>query len=356
MFSSVLPSLRMFSRAYLPASFARLASTQASPLARLRKATGYPIGKCKKALELNSGDIEKSEQWLHAEARKGGWSRMVNLRSHPATQGLVGICTQNNSAAMVEVNCESDFVARNSDFQTFFGKVLVACVNHALSQPFNQDFTKMHLNSEQLNSLKFENLSLAELVAMACGKFGENTILKRATCIRTKGDIILSSYVHPSKTLPDLPGAEMGKYGALVAYQQKIGASQPVDQQILLNLCSKVCQHVVGMNPSSLGEFTGENLNTLRKKKQDRDVAESDEETSQSVQEKVSAVDDDDSHTSDEEDNESHLDPARKNLEVNESRLLHQAFLFDPSKVIGEALAPLSLEVIDFERFECGEM
>lgn len=355
MLSAFPSSVGLFSRMHFPAVYTRFASTQTSALAKLRKATGYSVAKCKKALELYPGDIEKAEQWLHAEAQKGGWSKIGNLQSRLATQGVVGIYTQNSSAAMIEVNCESDFVARNAEFQTFVGKVLAACLNYALSQTFNQDFTKMHLNSEQLNSLKFENSGLADLVAMTSGKFGEKTILKRATCIRTQGDIILSSFVHPAKTLSDLPGVEIGKFGALLAYQQKIGALQPVDQQILLDLGPKICQHIIGMNPRSLGEFTMEDLNAIQKKRQESGAADSDANEKQPVEEKDLTADADESQSSDEEDNRSELDTEQKLTDADESRLLHQVFLLDQSKVVGEALAPLSVEVIDFARFECGE-
>ena len=84
----------------LPRLFSSAAS---SPLAKLRKKTGFPIGKCKEALTKHSNDLEASEQWLISQAQKEGWSKLEKLHGRVAQQGLIGILTRERLAAMVEV-------------------------------------------------------------------------------------------------------------------------------------------------------------------------------------------------------------------------------------------------------------
>ena len=71
----------------------RLATTSAasnSPMAQLRRKTGYAFSLCRKALEMHSQDIEKAEQWLRAEAAKQGWERAQRVAQRPTADGLIG--------------------------------------------------------------------------------------------------------------------------------------------------------------------------------------------------------------------------------------------------------------------------
>lgn len=72
-----------------------------------------------------------------------GWAKAQKLEGRNTKQGLVGVLVQNNIAAMVEVNCETDFVARNKAFQQFIDVVLKACVNHVSSMPKDDALSKV---------------------------------------------------------------------------------------------------------------------------------------------------------------------------------------------------------------------
>ena len=89
-------------------SFARrLASSAAkpqSPLASLRKRTGFSISKCKEALERYENDLPAAEKWLYEIARKEGWARAEQLSGRTTRQGLIGAIVRGNRAAMVEVS------------------------------------------------------------------------------------------------------------------------------------------------------------------------------------------------------------------------------------------------------------
>lgn len=108
-----------------------LYASDKSALATLRKKTGYTFANCKKALELHNNDLPKAEQWLKQQAQTLGWSKATKLEGRSTKQGLVGVLVRNNIGAMVEVNCETDFVARNEHFQKFVEKVSIAVTKHA---------------------------------------------------------------------------------------------------------------------------------------------------------------------------------------------------------------------------------
>lgn len=104
---------------------------QKSVLAQLRKKTGYTIANCKKALEMHENDINKAEEWLKQQAQSLGWTKANKLQGRTTSQGLIGVCTQRNHAAIVEVNCETDFVARNKTFHEMVEAACKACMEFA---------------------------------------------------------------------------------------------------------------------------------------------------------------------------------------------------------------------------------
>ena len=83
-----------------------LSSSAKSELAKLRQRTGFPIGKCKDALNRHSNDLEAAEKWLYEQAQKEGWAKVEKLRSRSASQGLIGMLVRGDQAAMVQVGCD----------------------------------------------------------------------------------------------------------------------------------------------------------------------------------------------------------------------------------------------------------
>lgn len=96
---------RRFFHTSLPRCLAQsaVASNSSSPLSALRKKTGYSLSHCRAALQQFNDNLEHAEAWLHQRAQAEGWSRATKLQTRAASQGLVGIITNANSAAMVEV-------------------------------------------------------------------------------------------------------------------------------------------------------------------------------------------------------------------------------------------------------------
>lgn len=308
----------------------RTLSSKSSALGKLRKSTGYSISNCKKALQLFQDDIKKAEEWLHAEAKQQGWSKWARIQSRSATQGLIGVCTKNTIGAMVEVNCETDFVARNADFQYFVENVLSSCINHINEQNLDGDMMKVFLNELQLNSLKYESSTINELATAASFKFNERMLAKRAVCFKVQSNISLYALSHPEIVCPNLTGTALGKYGTIVACKTKQTGKD------LKELGHNLCQHIIGMNPSTIGEFTEKDLPLIQEKK---------------FPKKDLSIEENSSVSSDEED-----ENVTKLKEINEARLMFQPFLLDPDVIVGETLYNAEMEVLQFERFECGDI
>lgn len=78
-------------------------SAAKSPLAILRKRTGFPLSKCKEAISANHQDLEAAEKWLYSRAQEEGWAQVEKLQHRSAKQGLIGLLVRENMGAMVEV-------------------------------------------------------------------------------------------------------------------------------------------------------------------------------------------------------------------------------------------------------------
>ncbi|KAG8197544.1 hypothetical protein JTE90_007280 [Oedothorax gibbosus] len=345
----------VFSRRFFHTSRAHLTTARSSALGKLRKSTGYSVSNCKRAVELFPDDIVKAEAWLHEEAKQKGWSKWAKVQTRTATQGVVGVFSTDKIGVMLEVNCETDFVAKNVDFHKFVENVLYGCMSHIGSLSSSEAVAKAVLDENQLNKIEHNSSTLGELVIDAFTKFNEKTVLKRAVCFKVKDDIKLSAVSHPSTSCPTLNGATLGKYGTILAYKNNNPEQEP-EKELSLNLC----HHIIGMNPSSIGELSEQDILNFTKK------ANSEvEETSETAQEiecsekQETTVEDQNKPVENSEDAEDAVE-GHETLNANvkdteETRLLFQDFLLDSSVTVGETLYKTGVEIVEFERFECGE-
>ena len=146
----------------------------------LRNKTGAGMMDCKNALVETNGNIEESVDWL----RKKGISGAEKKSSRTAAEGVVTVSFNNNAAALVEINSETDFVSRNPDFQKFAKNVS----NIALSFGSNLDELQ---NAKYLDSGKSVKDALTDLI----GLIGENIVLRRTSLFNSATNIF-SSYIH----------------------------------------------------------------------------------------------------------------------------------------------------------------
>uniref|UniRef100_A0A8C2L0M1 Elongation factor Ts, mitochondrial n=1 Tax=Cyprinus carpio TaxID=7962 RepID=A0A8C2L0M1_CYPCA len=215
-------------------------------LLKLRKSTGYTFINCKKALEKFNNDVTQAESWLHEQAKKEGWSKASKLEGRKAKEGLIGLLMGDNAAVMVEVNCETDFVARNEKFQQLVKDVALSVMAHNFSKK-QTGYIKSVLSSEDISKLHFpEGSSLADQIALTIGRLGENIGMRRAVSLAVPSDWHIGSYVHGA--VPGQVGIEMGRYGSLVVFQG--GPKDGTD-----TLGRKLGQHISDFTEDQICEF-----------------------------------------------------------------------------------------------------
>jgi elongation factor Ts len=198
-----------------------MAEVSAAQVKELRDKTGAGMMDCKRALGETSGDIEAAVDWL----RTKGLAAAANKAGRVAAEGLVGVTTRGLAGAAVEVNSETDFVARNELFQAFVRTVGVL----AVGATGDVEALKEAPYPGTGRSVAGE---LTELVA----RIGENLVLRRVQRLAvTRG--IVASYVHNSLA----PG--LGKIAVLVALESDAG------EGALAALGRQLAMHVAAANP-----------------------------------------------------------------------------------------------------------
>jgi len=190
---------------------------------KLRETSGAGMMDCKKALEETSGDIDAAIDWL----RTKGLATAAKKSGRVASEGLVAIHVAGNSAAMIELNAETDFVSRNDDFQSL-ALNLAKLANDAA-------------DIASLNDLVFPNTqrTVAEEITHNIATIGENMMLRRMKNIKVdKGRVV--SYIH------NATADGMGRIGVLVALESE------ADAQTLESLGKQIAMHVAATKPASL--------------------------------------------------------------------------------------------------------
>ena len=196
-----------------------MANISASMVKDLREQTGAGMMDCKAALEATSADLEAAVDWL----RKKGIAKAAKKADRVAADGLIGVARQNGKGVLVEVNSETDFVARNDLFQ-------------GLVKMIAQVALSAGADVEAIKAAKAGDITIAEAIADTVAKVGENMNLRRAAGLNV-GKGAVASYVH--NTVSD----GLGKIGVLVALESD-GKSDE-----LIDLGRKVAMHVAAASP-----------------------------------------------------------------------------------------------------------
>ena len=198
-----------------------MAEISAALVKQLRDKTGAGMMDCKRALGDTGGDIEAAIDWL----RKKGLAAAANKSGRVAAEGLVGVATRGLAGAVVEINSETDFVARNELFQAFVRTV----GGLAVAATGDVEALKEAAYPGTGRSVAGE---LTELVA----RIGENLVLRRAHRLAVSAGVV-ASYVHNSLA----PG--LGKIGVLVALESA------AEEGPLAALGRQLAMHVAAANP-----------------------------------------------------------------------------------------------------------
>ncbi|NYS23389.1 elongation factor Ts [Rhodobacteraceae bacterium 2376] len=263
---------------------------------QLREATGAGMMDAKKALTETDGDMEAAQDWL----RTKGLAKAAKKSDRTAAEGLVGVAIDGGKGVAVEINSETDFVAKNDQFQ---GMV--------------RDITAAALGVSDVAALKAAEVGgtpVETVITDAIAKIGENMTLRRMAVL--EGETVVS-YVH------NAAADGMGKIGVLVALK---GADNGIGKQIAM--------HVAATNPASLGEGDLDPALVEREK-----AVLSEQARESGKPEAVIAK----------------MIEGRMKKFFEEVTLLGQKFVINPDLTVAQAAAEAGVEITGFVRMSVGE-
>ncbi|WP_394694681.1 translation elongation factor Ts [Hyphobacterium sp.] len=262
----------------------------------LRDMTGAGMMDAKKALTENDGDMDAAVDWL----RTKGLSKAAKKADRVAAEGLVSIAVVGGKGVAVEVNSETDFVAKNADFQAMV-----------------KDITSVAMDAADVEALKAASVNgkpVADMITDRVAKIGENMSVRRMAKIEGES---VAAYVH------NAAADGMGKIGVLVALK---GSNDEFGRQVAM--------HIAAINPASLSEA----------------------DLDQALVEKERSVLTEQARESGKPENviEKMIDGRMKKY-FSEVTLLNQSFVINPDLTVGAAAKEAGVEILGFIRMEVGE-
>ena len=288
-----------------------MAEVTAALVKELREKSGAGMMDCKKALTENNGEMESAIDWL----RTKGLAAAAKKSGRVAAEGLVAVATSGKSGAVIELNSETDFVARNPDFQSFAGAIAGA----ALKKGGDFEATA----ATQLEDGKSVQESVTEMV----GTIGENLTFRRSAGVSVLSGVV-GSYVH-SAAAPD-----MGKIGVLV------GLESDGDAGKLGEFGKQLAMHIAAANPQWVSQ---DEVNPATLEREREILAEQARESGKPEDIVEKMVD------------------GRMRKYFEEVCLLEQTFVIDGETKVGRALeaagkeAGGEIKIAGFVRFQIGD-
>ena len=276
---------------------------------KLRELTGVGFKDCKNAIDENSGDIEKSIEFL----RKKGIAKATKRMGRTAAEGLVCIYENQNKFSMIEVNSETDFVAKNSEFINFAEEV----AHVALNASGNME----NIIKSKMKNKKNVEENLTDLIS----KMGEKITIRKSGCL-ADDKLLNFSYTHASIK------KNIGKIGVLLSIETK------KDKNDVINLGKQIAMQIASSSPLAIDK-EGLDQNILKKEKEiiTEELKNSGKDTK--IIEKIAL--------------------GKMNKYIGENTLLNQEWIMEPKKkvkdVINEFAGKEKFIVKNFLRFKVGE-
>lgn len=273
----------------------------------LRESTGAGMMDAKRALTETGGQMEAAVDWL----RTKGLAKAARKADRVAAEGLVGVAVSNGRGVAVEINSETDFVAKNADFQALVAEV-----------------TKVALQTgkdvEVLKATHLNGKPVEQVLTEAIARIGENMTLRRMHVL--EGDTVVS-YVHNS-------AAEgMGKIGVLVALKGPADKAQTIGRQFAM--------HIAASAPLALSEAA------LDPAVMERELAV---QTQKALEENAASA-----KPKPDQVIHNNIIPGRMKKFIAESTLLGQAFVINPDLTIEQAAKDAGVEITGYARVLVGE-
>ena len=268
----------------------------ASMVKELRESTGAGMMDAKKALTETDGDMEAAVDWL----RTKGLAKAAKKSGRTAAEGLVAVATEGGKGVAVEVNSETDFVGKNSDFQTMVSKIATAAI--AVE------------TVEDLKATSVDGKTIEQTVTDAIAIIGENMSVRRMATGHASNVV---SYVHNSVA----PG--MGSIGVLVGFD---GDNEGFARQVAM--------HIAAANPAALGEADLDPAVVEKEKSVQMDIARESGKPEAVIEKMI---------------------VGRMAKFMAESTLMGQAFVVNPDLTVEKAAEEAGVKITGFVRLEVGE-
>lgn len=269
----------------------------------LREMSGAGMMDAKKALTEVNGDMEAAIDWL----RTKGLAKAAKKADRIAAEGLVGVAVSGGKGVAVEINSETDFVAKNADFQKLVASVTEAAVGVT--------------SVEDLAAAKVAGKSVEDTITSAVAVIGEKISLRRMAMV--EGDSV-AAYVH------NAAADGMGKIGVLVAVK---GADNGIAKQIAM--------HIAATSPLALSEADLDPAVVERERTVQTQKAL--EENASSAKPKPDSV------------IENNIIPGRMKKFLEENTLVNQKFVMNPDITVAQAAKDAGVEIVAFVRMGVGE-
>ena len=268
----------------------------AAMVKELRDSTGAGMMDAKKALTENNGDMEASVDWL----RTKGLAKAAKKSGRTAAEGLVAVAVSGGKGIAVEVNSETDFVAKNSDFQAMVAKI----ANVALTVG----------DTDALKAADMGGKTVEQAVTDAIAIIGENMSVRRMATL--EGETVVS-YVH------NAAATDMGNIGVLVAMT---GDNEAFGRQVAM--------HIAAVNPVSLSEADLDPAVVEKEKSVQIEIARESGKPDAVIEKMI---------------------VGRMQKYMAEITLLNQQFVVNPDLTVGAAAAEVGVVITGFSRIEVGE-
>lgn len=279
----------------------------AAMVKELRDTTGAGMMDAKKALTENDGNMEAAIDWL----RTKGLAKAAKKADRVAAEGLVGVAVSDGRGVAIEINSETDFVAKNADFQALVRDV----ANIALTTGDSLEVVKAaHLNGEPVETV----------IQNAIARIGENMTFRRMHVL--EGETVVS-YVHNAAT------DGMGKIGVLVALKGPADKAQAIGKQFAM--------HIAATNPLSLSEATMDPVVV------ERELAV---QTAKALEENASSA-----KPKPENVIHQNIIPGRMKKFLAENTLMGQAFVINPDLTVEAAAKEAGVEITGYARVMVGD-
>ena len=268
----------------------------ASMVKELRETTGAGMMDAKKALTETDGDFEAAIDWL----RTKGLAKAAKKSSRVAAEGLVAVAVKDGKGVAVEVNSETDFVAKNSDFQEMVGAIASAALGVS--------------NTAELSNELIAGKSVSDTITDNIAKIGENMTLRRMETIQAEKVV---TYVHNSAT------QNMGQIGVLVAIN---GENSEFARQVAM--------HVAAANPQALSSVELDQSVVEREKHILTEQARESGKPEQVIEKMIQG---------------------RMKKFLAEVTLLGQDFVINPDLTVEAAAREAGVEIVSYVRMAVGE-